>query len=145
MIQIAGEPFQQSSMWPTGGIERAIIQRMNNNPTVYSYSSVDELSFELSLRKNIVLSARAMNQSNVQFAVFENSRCNPQYWLLTNTGGFQLRQGIKPSDAIQDIYSNSSLYAFECATAMIIIYYHAVLSLIGEQLFNQFFSKHLFI
>ena len=81
-----------------------------------------------------------MNQSNVQFAVFKNSHCNPQYWLLTSAGGFLLRHGVKPSDAIQDIYLNSSQYAFECATAMIIIYYHAVLTLIGENLFNQLFQ-----
>jgi protein-glutamine gamma-glutamyltransferase len=87
-----------------------IIQRMNEDPTVYSYRSIDGLSFELKLRKNIILSARALNQSNVRFAVFAKSRCNPQYWYLTSTGGFQLRQGVKPSEAIQDIYMNSSQY-----------------------------------
>ncbi|MGM0878534.1 MAG: protein-glutamine gamma-glutamyltransferase [Bacillota bacterium] len=98
-------------------------------------------SFERKLRKNIIVSARAMNQSNVRFEVFARSRCNPQYWHLTSTGGFQLRQGVKPSDAIQDIYINSSQYAFECATGKVIIYYHAVLSLIGEYLFNQLFQN----
>ncbi|USK32150.1 protein-glutamine gamma-glutamyltransferase [Bacillus sp. F19] len=98
-------------------------------------------SFERKLRKNIIVSARAMNQSNVGFEVFARSRCNPQYWHLTSTGGFQLWQGVKPSDAIQDIYINSSQYAFECATGKVIIYYHAVLSLIGEYLFNQLFQN----
>jgi hypothetical protein len=125
----------------SGSIESMIIQRMNEDPIVYSYQSIDELSFELKLRKNIILSARAMNQSNVQFEVFAKSRCNPQYWHLTSTGGFQLRYGVKPSDAIQDIYMNSSQYAFECATAKAIIYYHAVLILIGEYFFNQLFKN----
>ena len=102
---------------------------------------LDELSFELKLRNNIILSARALNQSNAEFAVFENSRCNPRFWHLMYTGGFLLRRDVKPSDAIQDIYLNSSLYAFECATAMVIIYYHAVLHLIGESFFNQLFSN----
>ncbi len=114
---------------------------MNEDTAVYSYQSIDELSFELKLRKNIILSARAMNQSNVRFAVFAKSRCNPQYWHLTRTGGFLLLDGVTPSDAIQDIYRNSSQYAFECATAMVIIYYHAVLNLIGESLFNQLFQN----
>jgi protein-glutamine gamma-glutamyltransferase len=141
MIQVSGMPFQQSDMWTFGSIESIIIQRMNKDSTVYSYQSIDELSFELKLRENIILSARAMNQSNVRFEVFAKSRCNPQYWLLTSTGGFLLRHGVKPSDAIQDIYINSSQYAFECATAKVIIYYHAVLNLIGEYLFNQLFQN----
>ncbi|OAH52815.1 protein-glutamine gamma-glutamyltransferase [Domibacillus aminovorans] len=141
MIQLSGMPFQQSDMWPSGSIESIIIQQMNEDTAVYSYQSIDELSFELKLRKNIILSARAMNQSNVRFAVFAKSRCNPQYWHLTRTGGFLLLDGVTPSDAIQDIYRNSSQYAFECATAMVIIYYHAVLNLIGESLFNQLFQN----
>ena len=141
MIQLSGMHFQQSSMWPSGSIESVIIQRMHEDPIVYSYQSIDELSFELKLRKNIIVSARAMNQGHAQFEIFANSRCNPQYWHLTDAGGFQLRYGVTPSDAIQDIYKNSSLYAFECATAKVIIYYHAVLNSIGEHLFNQLFQN----
>ncbi|MET1031907.1 protein-glutamine gamma-glutamyltransferase [Domibacillus tundrae] len=141
MIQLSGRPFQQSDMWPSGSIERIIIQRMNEDTAVYSYQSIGELSFELALRKNIIMSARTMNQSHVRFADFANSRCNPQYWNLTRTGGFLLRQDVKPSDAIRDIYKNSSQYAFECAAAKVIIYYHAALNLIGESLFNQLFQN----
>ena len=141
MIQLSGMPFQQGDMWSSGSIERMIIQRMIEDTVVYSYQSIGELSFELKLRKNIILSARAMNQINVRFERFSNSRCNPQYWQLTSTGGFLLRHGVKPSDAIRDIYMNSSLYAFECATAKVIIYYHAILNVLGESLFNQFFQN----
>ncbi|RST76144.1 protein-glutamine gamma-glutamyltransferase [Siminovitchia acidinfaciens] len=141
MIQLAGVQFQQSGMWPSDSIERVIIQRMHEDPIVYSYQSMDELTFELKLRKNIIVSARSMNQGHSQFAILAKSRCNPQYWLLTNAGGFQLRYGVKPSDAIRDIYKNSSLYAFECATAKMIIYYHAVLNSIDEHLYNRLFQK----
>lgn len=139
MIRISGMPFQQTDLWPSSSPERMIIQSLLEAPMVYSYESIDELSFELKLRKNIMLSARLMNQSNAQFATFENSRCNPQYWELTRHGGFRLQQGVNPSVAIQDIFINSSLYAFECAGAMLIIYYHAVLNVIGESTFNHFF------
>lgn len=139
MIQLSGQPLQQSGIWPANSMESAIIKKMNDDPTVYSYQSINQLSFELELRKNILDSATAMNQSNAEFAVFERSRCNSQYWHLMNTGGFRLRNDVKPSDAIQDIYLNSSHYAFECATAMIIIYYQAVLNSIGPSLFNQLF------
>ena len=141
MIQISWITLQQSDRWRTDAIESTIIRRMNDNSTVYSYQSIDELSFELELRKNIIVSARAMDHSKVKFAGFKNSRCNSEYWNLTSVGGFLLRRGLKPSDAIQDIYLNSSQYAFECATAMVIIYYHAVLNLIGEASFNKLFQS----
>lgn len=141
MIQLLGMPFQQNDMWPSGSIESMIIQQMNKDTVVYSYQSIGELSFELKLRKNIILSARAMNQSNMRFEVFAKSRCNPQYWHLTSAGGFLLLHDVKPSDAIRDIYMNSSQYAFECATAKVIIYYYAVLNLIGAFLFNQLFQN----
>ena len=141
MIQISGKPFKQSDLQPTDSIEKTILQRLNDLPTVYSYQSIAELSFELKLRKSIIESAKAMNRSNVQFAIFSTSRGNPHYWNLTNVGGFRLWRSVKPSDAIQDIYSNSSWYAFECATAMVVIYYHAVLNLIGADLFNQIFQN----
>lgn len=134
-------PFEQRDMWPSGSVESRIFQWMNEDPIVYSYQFIDELSFEIKLRKQIMVSARAMNQSNVQFEPFEKSRCNPHYWDLMNTGGFQLRPGVMPSDAIQDIYKNSSQYAFECATAMNIIFYHAVLNSIGVHVFNRLFQN----
>jgi protein-glutamine gamma-glutamyltransferase len=141
MIQIVEKPFQQSDLRPTDSMESTILQRINESPTVHSYQSIAELSYELKLRKNIIESARSMNQSNVRFAVFKKSHSNPQYWNLTSVGGFQLLAGVKPSDAIRDIYLNSSRYAFECATAMVIIYYHALLNLIGDDLFDRLFQN----
>ena len=64
MIQISGMPFQQSGMWPPGSIESVIIQLMHEDPVIYSYQSIGELLFELKLRKNIIASARAMNQGH---------------------------------------------------------------------------------
>jgi protein-glutamine gamma-glutamyltransferase len=60
---------------------------------------------------------------------------------MSSKGGFQLREEVAPAAAIQDVFENSSLYAFECATAMIIIYYHAVLKTIGSKLFNLLFQN----
>ncbi|MCZ8537734.1 protein-glutamine gamma-glutamyltransferase [Paenisporosarcina quisquiliarum] len=145
MIQVSGMPFQQSDMWTAGSIERLIVQRMIEHTVVYSYQSIDELSFELKVRKNIIASARAMHKSNPLFETFANSRANPQYWQMTSNGGLLLKNGVKPSDAIQDIYLNSEQYAFECATAMVIIFYDAVLKSIGEWLFNQLFQNNIYL
>ncbi|MGE6486831.1 protein-glutamine gamma-glutamyltransferase [Paenisporosarcina sp. NPDC076898] len=145
MIQISGVPFQQSDLWTAGSIERLIVEKMMEQTVVYSYESIAELSFELILRKNIIASARAMHQSNPRFETFANARSNPQYWQLTSSGGFLLKNGVKPSEAIQDIYLNSEQYAFECATAMVIIFYDAVLKSIGESLFNQLFQNNIYL
>nr|WP_295969804.1 protein-glutamine gamma-glutamyltransferase [uncultured Bacillus sp.] len=141
MIQLSGVPFQHYDMWPEGSLEKKIVKEMVEDSSIYNIASIDELRFELQLRKNIISSAKEMNNSNMAFEIFATSRCNPAYWNLTETGGFRLRNDVLPSDAIQDIYNNSSLYGFECATAIIIIFYHAVLKTIGKALFNQYFQN----
>ncbi|WP_100329991.1 protein-glutamine gamma-glutamyltransferase [Bacillus xiapuensis] len=141
MIQLAGRPFHPSSEWPKERIERVILERMVKQPLLYSYPSARELAFELKLRKNILITAKAMNAGQASFKTFSKAHANPKYWRVTRTGGFLLRSGALPSQAIQDVYLNSSLYGFECATAMMLIYYHAVLTSIGEQAFNQWFQS----
>ncbi|ALC91670.1 protein-glutamine gamma-glutamyltransferase [Bacillus sp. FJAT-18017] len=141
MIQLSGFPFQQKENWHLGSIEKTIIQQMQSAPVLYYYNSEYELLFELKVRKNIIQSAKEMNESQAEFTYFEYARCNPRYWQLTRAGGFFLRPDVQPADAILDIYRNSSLYAFECATAIPIIYYHAVLNSIGSNLFNSLFRN----
>ena len=114
---------------------------MQNGQAFYSYYSEHELLFELNVRKNIIESAKKMNSSQAVFTTFQYAHCNPRYWQLTRTGGFLLRSDVLPADAILDIYRNSSLYAFECATAIPIIYYHAILNSIGSHLFNSLFQN----
>ncbi|MDV2686342.1 protein-glutamine gamma-glutamyltransferase [Alkalihalophilus lindianensis] len=139
MIQISGVPFQSTQAWPVGSIERTIVDRMMNSSSSFEYRSMNEQQFELELRRSIIRSARLLNQSNAAFEVFERSRSNPVFWYTTRYGGFQLRPGVRPSIAIDDIYRNGHLYGFECATAMIIVYYYAVLQVIGAAKFDQLF------
>ncbi|WP_216827482.1 protein-glutamine gamma-glutamyltransferase [Alkalihalobacterium elongatum] len=139
MIQISGMPFQPSGTMNTGSIERIIIQQMLNDPVLYSYPSNNAFLFEVRSRKNIIESANEMNESEVKFTTFRYARCNPAYWNLTGAGGFLLKPNVSPSEAIQDIYRNSSLYATECATACVIILYHAILKSIGRPVFNSLF------
>lgn len=56
-------------------------------------------------------------------------------------GGFRLRSDVKPSDAIKDIYINSRKYGTECATAMVIVYYKAVVDTYPAQLFDSIFRR----
>jgi len=95
--------------------------------------------FERLARNRVVQSALDLNQSGAQFEVFEKSRCNENYWTRTANGGFLVKASIGPSVAIRDIFLRGPLYAFECATAIIIVFYKAVLDTIGESSFNRLF------
>ncbi|GAE26867.1 protein-glutamine gamma-glutamyltransferase [Halalkalibacter wakoensis JCM 9140] len=141
MIHVAGMPVLLENIVDLENEERVIIQHMINSPEWFSYESMNELRFEVSLRINIMESAKEMNESEVTFTIFAHAQCNPAYWYLTSAGGFLVKRNVRPSDAILDIYRNGSLYAFECATAIIIIYYHAILKKIGERHFNTIFQN----
>jgi protein-glutamine gamma-glutamyltransferase len=144
MIQIAGKLLQETEMWESESVEGAIIKRMQAAKLIYSYQNLDGLLFELELRKNIINGAIEMRKGKAKFNIFKNARGNPQYWQLTQVGVFQLRRGAKPADAIRDIFVNSSLYTFECATAIVMIYYYALLKIIGDTTFNTIF-QHLYL
>jgi protein-glutamine gamma-glutamyltransferase len=98
------------------------------------------VQYEWAIRSRVEQSARALNYSGVQFEIFEKSRCNERYWKRTANGGFLLKSGISPSVAIRDIYESGSLYAFECATAILMVLYKAVLESIQEEKFNSLFA-----
>jgi len=104
-------------------------------------SSFDRSPFESRMRSQIVNSARSLNASGAKFETFKDSYANPQFWTVTNNGGFQQNVGVLPSDAINDIFINGHLYGFECATAMVIVLYKATLDTIGKEAFNAHFQN----
>ncbi|MGH4124377.1 MAG: protein-glutamine gamma-glutamyltransferase [Clostridium sp.] len=122
-------------------IEIDIITKMSLSKDLYEYNSLNGLQFELKLRNNIVIAAKKLNESYMTFTTFRKSMCNLYYWDRTDEGGFILKKGITPSAAINDISINSSKYGTECATAMIIIYYQALLNIFPEKYFNELFPK----
>jgi protein-glutamine gamma-glutamyltransferase len=140
MIQLSGKTFNHDQIWKSDSIEGIIVKRMQEGNVIYAFQTFEELRFELNFRKNIISSAVEMSKGEAKFNIFSNSRANPRYWKKTNAGGFLIRRGVNPSEAVRDIFINSSLYAFECATASIIILYDALLKLIGENRFNFHFQ-----
>lgn len=144
MIVLAGSPFQISDLiweYPENSVERQLLEQMSQSPETYWYDTPDQLKFELSLRREIVDASKALNNSGLRFAVFHQSQCNPAYWDRTRNGGFHLKSGVKPSDAIRDIFTNGQAYATECATAMVIVYYGALLKVLPEETFNELFPS----
>lgn len=144
MIQIGQryiEPSTLMNQQQWSGVQQEIISRMAKSQGVYAYESLNQLRFELKLRNQIVEAAGALQNSGVSFASFDTSRCNPAFWDLTERGGFRIKAGVLPSEGVLDIYRNGRQYAFECATAMVIIYYRAVLQSIDLQSFNGLFAN----
>jgi protein-glutamine gamma-glutamyltransferase len=105
-----------------------------------SYGSPGGLDFEQKMRAEILAAANVMNEGATDFSNFKNSRCNPMYWNRTAGGGFELKPGVSPSAAINDIFVNGQLYAFECAMAMVMILYRATIASIGTEAFDRYFT-----
>jgi protein-glutamine gamma-glutamyltransferase len=145
MIQIQQSAVDSSLFGPSSlsKSQEKIFEALLKSPKRYVYENKHQLLFEIVLRDRIIHSAVALNKSRVRFAIFRFSRCNEQFWIRNELGGFQLRKGVPPADAINDIFINSHLYAFECATAIVIVFYKAVLDVIDQQTFNTLFSDLL--
>jgi len=142
MIRISSNIIKGDSFinkYKTNDIEREIITKMDLSQEPYEYNSLNQLDFELNLRKNITISAINLDKGNMSFRIFRKSICNLDYWDRTDEGGFILKKGVSPSAAIKDISINSSKYGTECATAIIIIYYQALLNIFEDKLFNKLF------
>ncbi|GAB7055858.1 protein-glutamine gamma-glutamyltransferase [Paenibacillus sp. YK5] len=140
MIIIAGGsvPVDLYGMTP---LEREIAEQKIRSGTPFHYESMESLRFELKLREAIVDSSVAMQRSGAVFRSFKKSFCNEAYWIRTENGAFQQRPFVRPTDAIRDIYVNGQLYGFECATAVIIVLYKAVLETIGTAAFDRLFAN----
>jgi protein-glutamine gamma-glutamyltransferase len=144
MITISGSPLQISEIavaYPENSVERQTLEKMYNSTETYRYDTLEQLKFELTLRREIVGAAKKLNSSGMRFAVFHKSQCNPDYWERTSNGGFLLKSGVKPSDAVRDIFVNGRKYATECATAMVIVYYGALREVYPEEIFDDLFRS----
>ena len=144
MIKYAvGEADPQTllSQYPKESAEYEIIEKLSKSAKLYEYSDQDELTFEISLRKNIINASIALYRGRLGFRTFHESKCNEAFWERMQNGGFTLKKDIKPSDAINDIFQNTRRYATECATAIVMIYYKAVLDAYSSDLFNKTFTE----
>lgn len=144
MIFLSGQPLELSSIagrYPGESVERQILLDMAGSGGRHLYDSLDQLTFELKLRSETARAAEELHRSRFSFATFYKSRCNPAYWDRMENGGFRLKEGVKASQAIRDIYENGGKYATECATAMQIVYYMALLNTFGDDLFDKLFRR----
>lgn len=147
MIIMNYQPIDVSTaMQLVGSSERyqSILQAMSTSQEVFNYPNAELFTFSVHLRAAIIDAAVKLAESDVRFATFYGSKCNPEYWQLSHEGGFLLKPNVQPSHAIRDIFNNSRQYAFECATAMVIILLKGVNRTIGDEAFNRLY-RHLYL
>lgn len=144
MLIISGSTVNPETIIPNlnnNEIKLKIFNTMYKSTSTYNYSSIKEFLFVVEMRSNILNASKMLYRSRMRFRIFTESECNEQYWNRTREGGFSLKSTVKPSDAINDIYEYGRLYGTECATAIVIVYYKAVLDTFGERLFNKIFTN----
>ncbi|MBD7938132.1 MULTISPECIES: protein-glutamine gamma-glutamyltransferase [Cytobacillus] len=120
-------------------IQQDIYRALDSSPQPFYYDSAFVLEFELLLREKLIQAAYQLHESKAEFAPFDVSRFNPQIWTKTKYG-YVLKPYILPSDAIRDVFQNSHLYAFECSTAIVLLFYKSVLDSISISRFNTLFQ-----
>jgi len=129
------------NQYPQGSMQREIIVKIDTTPMTFGFNSLAELKFEVDLRASIINASNGLYRSGMDFAVFRETRCNEAYWNKDNDGGFRLKNGVSPSEAVSDIYNNGRMYATECATAMVIVYYKALVDVYPKGLFDETFRE----
>ncbi len=142
MITIGNRPADTESLalnYDPRGIERKCLSTMSKSDHNYTFSSTNELDFLLQMRGETVRCSDRLYRSRLNFAVFQNSFCNEDYWIRSRDGGWELKRSSYASDAIEDIYLHGGKYGTECATAMQIIYYGAIDAITDDDSFDRQF------
>ena len=143
MLKISGEPVDIDAIVSQMGadnIRTKILKIMHSSSFSYNFDSHKELVFLPDLRRNIINAGLMLFDKRLKFRVFRQSICNEKYWSRTNEGGFLLKDGVEPLEAVNDIYTNTFMYGTECATAIVIVYYKALADTFPKDLFNKTFT-----
>lgn len=105
------------------------------------------LKDRLQIEAALVDACYAMNEHPHDFAVIKDQTFNSDMWKADAAGGgtFDVKPGVKPSDAVADIINHPDKYKMECATAMVMVYYTAMLNMMGPDHFNKVMGNNLHI
>ncbi len=90
----------------------------------------------------VVKAARDFAAAGVAFSGSSRTdKVNKALWWMGFGGKMGVRQGVRESEAINDIFVHGSSYGMECATATLVILYKAILDRIGPKDFDEAFAK----
>jgi protein-glutamine gamma-glutamyltransferase len=87
----------------------------------------------------MVAACEAMGRARHDFELINDHRANPDFF-TTSAGTFTLKPAKSAAAAVDDIFKSPSKYGFECATALVIVYYKAMLELLGPKDFDRICS-----
>ena len=94
------------------------------------------------IQLNVVKAARAFHAAGVNFSgSSKTDKVNQELWWMGYGGKMGVRQGVKPSDALNDIFQNGPKYGMECATGTLVVLYKGILDTIGPADFDRAFAK----
>jgi protein-glutamine gamma-glutamyltransferase len=96
-----------------------------------------KLADQVTVAKAMVDASYKMQGSGISFQLIKNHKANPDFWNVGSGGVLTLKEGVKPSDAMQDMIKNGNKYGFECATGLVAVYYHAMLDVLGPKDFDR--------
>jgi protein-glutamine gamma-glutamyltransferase len=107
-----------------------------------AHGKVDVTRIGKALRDRVLIgsamvdAAYAMAKAGHEFGDLE---ANPKFWKTSggSMGVMKLKPGVRPSEALRDIFAHPDKYRFECATALVALRYKAILELIGEKDFDR--------
>jgi len=90
----------------------------------------------------IVEACRELARAKSGFAPIAVQRVNERYWRDSSKSGFfDLREGVRSSEAIHDALTHPGDYRIHSNTAIVLAYYNAVLKLIGPEHFDKRFDR----
>ncbi len=97
---------------------------------------------QAAMQLNIVKAAKSFDAAGVNFSgSSKTDKVNKDLWWMGYGGKMGVRQNVKPSDAINDIFKNGGKYGMECATGTMVVLYKGILDTIGPADFDRAFAK----
>lgn len=89
----------------------------------------------------VVSACLEMHQAHHEFAIAPRQKFSSEFWRrdgqLSHFATFHLKPGAKASAAMNDVFLHPDGYRFECATALVLVYYRAIQKLIGDSDFDR--------
>lgn len=89
----------------------------------------------------VVSACLEMHQAHHEFAIAPRQKFSSEFWRrdgqLSHFATFHLKPGAKASAAMNDVFLHPDAYRFECATALVLVYYRAIQKLIGDADFDR--------
>ncbi|MGO9155489.1 eCIS core domain-containing protein [Mycobacterium sp.] len=155
-ISVAGKDYTPSARYLSwlntkfGPAMREFVEHMHNggSPPVFSFSSFEQMGFEVRIRSNAL---KGMDQVNANpgccgyFSDADPPYLDSTYWDQVGSGvDFKLKSplppGKHPSDAIEAIFSPTAHTRLECLSMTLAIEYYSMLKAIGAAKFDAQFA-----